>query len=128
MKSIFVRFIILTAIISCNSDIVLASDQNKVFATLVGIMKNSQNTVRVRTIDKGEILFDQDYNLPTEAKVKPGEHEVSVMCEFFYESGSKLVPGIFQIEARKNITYQLVGKLSDDGMSCEVIYDEVSTH
>ena len=122
MKFFISNMFILTYILS--NSYAIAGEKSETHAQLVGTQEDNPNTVKIRTVNKGEILFDEDYNLPSKILVKPGKNELSVMCEFFYEGGSSLVPGHVNIEVKANKKYRLVGTLAEDGMSCTVDYKD----
>lgn len=76
--------------------------------------------VLIRKIDDGDILWVGGYNLGTKAKITPGQHVVSVMCEFHFSGGSELKPGTLSLTVEPGKDYALAGAQSADGNSCTV--------
>ncbi len=81
---------------------------------------SSDVKVMIRTIDQGQILWVGSYKLGTTAPISIGEHNVSIICEFTYPWGTKLVPGNLNIDVAPDTTYKIKGELSIDDKRCLV--------
>lgn len=122
MKNKFVTAVIVFQIIGSFVSVHAENhDSSTGQSLLIGTSELSKNIVEFRSLDKGPLLFDEDYNLPTSLEVEAGKHELSVMCEFTYSEGYTKVPGI-NITTKGNTKYHLTGKISDDGNSCDIEY------
>jgi hypothetical protein len=123
MKNKLLSTIVICQILSsCNFARAETPKMNSNQALLNGSSESSKNTVQFRSLDKGPLLFDDDYNLPTSIVVEAGEHELSIMCEFHNSNEYKKVPGQFKIIAKENKQYLLMGKLIENGTRCHVDY------
>ena len=76
--------------------------------------------VMIRKIDEGEILWAGGYKLGTTAPIAIGNHKVSIMCEFTFSWGKKLLPGNLDIDVKPGIIYKVTGKPSSDEEKCLV--------
>lgn len=92
-----------------------------------GLLKgvdNSEVKVMIRTIDDGEILWVGSYKLGTTATIEPGLHKVSIMCEFKYSWGQKIIHGQTEIDVKPDTIYIVEGKPSSDDKQCIVTVKE----
>jgi len=88
---------------------------------LVEGSKSSSVHVNIRTVDGGDVLWVRGYRIGNQAWLTPGPHKIGVMCEFFYNWGTKILPGNdVEIDVAQGNTYQLDGAMSSDGEDCEV--------
>jgi hypothetical protein len=116
MRSKFLILFVLALFLGCKSTPQQASPNE---GLLTG--EDSSNVkVMIRKIDEGEILWSSGYKLGTTAPIETGQHSVSIMCEFTFPWGTKLLPGTLDIDVKAGTTYQVSGKPSSDGEKCLV--------
>lgn len=88
-------------------------------ASLAGA-DTEQLKIKIRSVDQGEILWDNDYQLHTHYDLNPGRHVVSVLCEFGPAHDARRLPGQLSLDLQPNTTYRLSGRPSSDGKSCGI--------
>ena len=116
MNSKFLIISVLAFFVGCKSTPQQASPNE---GLLVG--EDSSNVkVMIRKIDEGEILWSGGYKLGTTSPIQTGKHSVSIMCEFTFSWGAKLLPGTLEIDVKAGTTYKISGKPSSDGEKCLV--------
>ncbi len=87
---------------------------------LVAGEDSSSVRVMIRTIDDGDVLWVDNYQLGTSSAVSPGPHKIGVMCEFKHSWGTKINPGEIIVDAQVGRVYELRGAPSADDKKCEV--------
>ena len=76
--------------------------------------------VAIKSIDDGEMLWVGMYELATKALVTPGEHKISVACEFSFPGGKEIIHGDVSIDAETGKSYYLTGKKSKTTDRCDI--------
>jgi len=116
MKFKLLRIFFIAGVIGCAS----ASSSKIAGQGFLSGADNSKLRLLIRTINEGEILWVGNYKLGTQSPIEVGSKKVSVMCEFFYSWGTKMMPGEITIDIKADVTYKLNGTPSADDKTCVI--------